>query len=281
MKRTGLLILCVFLLSVLVHGHIRKHYRTGSEMFSQLLYMPAGKYLRPVALGYDALLADFLYLWSIQYYSDPGFHPRMEYLQHTYDIITELDPRFIDAYQTGALFLFHEGRNPEAALRFLNIGIARNPAEWILPTDAGFYCWINLKDYKRAEQYFQQALAMPGAPSLLRRMLAGIQVRIGEKEAAYLMWKQIYEESEKPWRQRIASQHMKELHVLIDLDQLRKAIQLYSEKYHSNPVSLERLAAVGLISKMPTDPEGDKYVYDPVSGRVSYAQGLVLYERYQ
>ena len=78
-----------------------------------LLYLPSGKYLKVAALGFDGLLADLLYLWSIQYYGNYDIKDRYTYLERIYDqVITELDPHYLDPYLVGALIMTAEARNP-------------------------------------------------------------------------------------------------------------------------------------------------------------------------
>jgi tetratricopeptide (TPR) repeat protein len=256
-------------------------YRMNSNMFTQMLYLPSGKYLKPVSFGYYNLLSDFVYLWSIQYYGDPIFSPKMEYLKHTYDIITELDPYYIDAYQTGALFMFYEGRNPKAGLELLDKGIAKNPNEWIIAADAGFYCYMNLKDKPLAIKYFEKVVKIPNAPAQAKRFLAGMHYQIGDKKVAYDLWKEIYETSNKAHIKQIAYQHMHDLKVMVDIEDLKKVIQQYQNQNGKLPLSLEQLHASGLITEIPLNPEGNPYVYDPRTGKVEYSQELEIYKRYQ
>ena len=37
---------------------------------SSIIYIPSGKFLKYATFGYSALAADFVYLWSIQYYGN-------------------------------------------------------------------------------------------------------------------------------------------------------------------------------------------------------------------
>lgn len=280
-KSLALAIVLFFTLAVLVHYHLHQRHRSSDSSFSQMLYLPEGKYLKPVSFGYHILLSDFLYLWSIQYYTDLSIRPRIEYLPHTYDIITDLDPHYIDAYQTGALFLFYEGRNPQAGLRLLNKGFQKNPREWILPVEAGFYCMLNLRNRKLAAHYFELASKVPDAPSLTKRTLASLHFKMGEKELAYRIWKEVYETEEKPSIRRIAFQHMHDLQVLIDLDHLRKAIAQYRNKFQSYPLNLNQLVSSKFLQQVPLDPEGEAYEYNPQTGTIAYSQRLRLYRRYQ
>lgn len=274
-------ILLSFFASVMIHFHLYKEYRSQSTFFSSMLYLPSGKYLKPASFGYDGLLADFIYLWSIQYYGDPGFQPKMEYLKHTYDIITELDPHYLDAYQTGALFMFFEGRNPQAGLDLLEQGMRKNPQEWILPMDAGFYCMMTLKRKDLAAKYFELASKIPTATSFAKRAQASMRFKLGDKAAALQLWSEVYDIAESPTVKQTAYQHMHDLRVLIDMDILRNAIAAYRRKFQRNPLNLEQLIAQRLLARIPAGPDGTGYTYDARTGEVKYATDLPLYKRYQ
>ncbi len=281
MKKITLAIILLFLLAGALHHHIYHKFPVKGSLFTQMMYLPSGKYLKPASFGYYGLLADFIYIWSIQYYSDPVFHPHIEYLKHTYDIITELDPQYLDAYQTGALFMFYEGRNPEAGLKLLDKGLQKNPKEWILPTDAGFYCMMILKDKHQAAEYFQKADNIPGAPTLVKRMRAGLNFQMGQTLYALELWKEVYKTAERPSIKQTAFQHVHDLQVLLDLESLRNAIEIYQHQYHQLPLHLQQLVSAGILNAVPIDPESDPYQYDPRTGKVKYAKDLVIYKRYQ
>jgi tetratricopeptide (TPR) repeat protein len=281
MKKLGVVILLTYVFAISVNYYAYSKYRANSNLFTQMLYLPSGKYLKPISFGYHALLSDFVYLWSIQYYGDPIFSPKMEYLKHTYDIITDLDPNYIDAYQTGALFMFYEGRNPAAGLELLDRGLQKNPNEWILPADAGFYCYMNLKDKARAIEYFNKVTKIPTAPAQAKRFLAGMHFQIGDRRIAYDLWKEVYETADKPHIKQIAYQHMHDLKVLVDIDTLEKAIQQYQKQNGKLPDSLEQLYTSRFVTENPVDPDGRPYGYDPRTGKVEYSQELKIYKRYQ
>ena len=275
------LILLTFFGAVGIHFYLYKQYRSSNTFFTSMLYLPSGKFLKPVSFGYHALLADFIYLWSIQYYGDPGFQPRMEYLKHTYDIITELDPYYLDAYQIGALFMFHEGRNPEAGLKLLEQGMKNNPDEWILPMDAGFYCMMSLKRKDLAAKYFEMASRTPTATSFAKRAMASMHFKMGDKHVAFQLWSEVYDIAENSTIKQTAYQHMHDLRILIDLEQIQNAIWAFHAKYNRNPLNLEQLMAQGFLKQIPADPAGKPYDYDSRVGQVKYSSDLPLYKRYQ
>jgi len=283
MSRTSIaaLTLISFLLASVVHYRVHEKYHVQNAFITQMLYLPSGRYLKPATFGYYGIVADFIYLWSIQYYGDPGFHPQMEYLKHTYDIITELDPYYLDAYETGALFMFYEGRNPKGALQLLDQGLEKNPKQWILPLDAGFYCIMRLKDQKLAAQYFEKASRIPGAHSLAKRALASMRFKLGDKFAALELWREVFHTAENSTVKQTAYQQIYELTVLIDLDTIRAAIQHFEKQFGRLPLNLEQLASRGYLKGVPYDPDGNPYDYNPHSGMVRYPKQLTLYRKYQ
>jgi hypothetical protein len=274
-------ILATFSLAILAHLYVYNRYRSNSDFFSPMLYLPSGKYLKPASFGYHALLADFIYLWSIQYYGDPQFQPRMEYLKHTYDLITELDPQYIDAYHMGALFLFNEGRNPKGGLQLLDEGSRKNPDKWVLPMDAGYYCMMTIKDKELAYKYFDQASKIPGVPPGAKRITASIRFKLGDRKMALDLWTEVYEVATTPSDKQTAYQHVHDLKVLVDLDTIRAAVAAFHRKFHRMPLNLDQLVPRGFLNQVPLDPEGNRYEYDPKTGSVKYSTQLTLYSKYQ
>src|SRR5512143_945176 len=104
---------------------------------SSIIYLPSGKFLKFATFGYSSLAADLVYLWSIQYYSTPTIDDRFNYLDHIFAIISELDPKYTDPYEIGALIAVQEAHNTEAAFKILDLGFAKNPDQWLFPFDAG------------------------------------------------------------------------------------------------------------------------------------------------
>ena len=279
--RLWLPLVLVFALTVLVHYDLSKNENKHDSVIAQIVYLPASGYLKPLTFGYRSVVADFIYLWSIQYYGDPAFRPLTQFLPRTYDLITELDPNFLDAYGTGALFLFYEGRNPKAGLKLLDKGLEKNPAEWILPMDAGFYCLYNLRNKDLSAAYFEKASRVPGAPTFPKRMLAGVEFKKGDKKAALQLWTEVYNEAERASVKQTAFQHVHDLKVLIDLEELRKAIEFFRKTNGRFPYNLTQLSAGGFMTLIPQDPEEDNYNYDPRTGTVKYSKELKMYSRFQ
>jgi tetratricopeptide (TPR) repeat protein len=250
--------------------------QTGGSVHP-ILYLPSGKYLRVMALGFDGLLADTLYLWSIQYYGSYDIKDRYTYLERIYDqVITELDPHYLDPYLVGALIMTAEARNPEMALRLLDKGVRANPGQWLIAFEAGFLCYNDLHDYKRAASYFEKALAVPGVHPLVRRFYAEMYNRAGDKRTSLREWLEIYQSSDDPYVHNVAWNHVHDLKVDVDLADLSAAVERYRTMEKRPPRRLQDLVASGIQEALPRDPEDRDYLYDPQTGGVKYRGGLVL-----
>lgn len=252
----------------------------GGRRETELLYLPNGRYLRVLSLGNAALVADVVYLWSIQFYADYERSDRFRYVEHVFgDVITELDPHYLDAYWLGAMILSVEASDLDAALRLLEKGFRENPRAWILPYLAGWECH-RFGRFARAADYFRRAADVPGAPPMVLRMRAGMTARAGSLREALAQWREVLEDSRSDdTSRRIAARQVRDLQVRIDLSELQAAVRDFAGRLGKLPARLEDLSRSGVIRSLPADPDGEPYGYDPSTGRVSSGASRVLGDR--
>jgi len=244
---------------------------------ADLLYLPNGRLLAPATLGYRHLAADVIYLWAIQYYGHYEIQNRYVYLQKIFrDVITELDPNYIDPYWIGALIMSIEAKDLDMGLGLLDKGIAANPGEWILPYMAGWECY-HARRYDRAARYFDMAIAVPGSPPVIRRAYAAMFQRLGDLRAALAAWGNIASDPQTDEHAReVARRRVRDLTIELDLERVRGAVARYAEARGVAPTSLEDLLRSGLLQHIPLDPDGNPYRYDPKTGQVRAHSELVL-----
>lgn len=235
---------------------------------SSIIYIPSGKFLKPASFGYSALMADVIYLWSIQYYSTPTIDDRFDHLDHIFNIISELDPAYIDPYDIGSLIAVNEARNPDLALKILDTGARKNPDKWIFPFNAGHIAMMTMKDFALAEKYFSQCLKIPGAPEFVERLRANAIFKKGDLITSWETWLDIYNKASDDRTRKIASNHLYNIKQTIDTDMLNRAVLQFKEKYGRFPESLEALVRIGLVREIPQDLDGNNYIYDSQSGKV-------------
>jgi len=238
---------------------------------SSIIYIPSGKFLKYATFGYRALAADVIYLWAIQYYSTPTIDDRFDHLDHIFAIINELDPRFQDPYEVGALIAVQEARNVRAAFTILDRGAANNPDQWVYPFNAGHIALMTLKDYPLAEKYFEQCMKIPGAPEFVERLRANAMFKKGDLKTSWETWLDIYKRAPDERTKKIASNHLYNVKATIDGDALEAAAAKYRERFGRLPVDLAALVRTGFVREVPKDLDGRDYLYDAATGTVKTA----------
>ena len=265
----GLLLVCI---GGWIMPQVSIDYRRGRwSNPDALLFLPTGEYLSAASLGYQALIADALYLWSIQYYGHQMAPEGRQYLWRIFDVITDLDPHYEDAYLTGALMMGVDLGDTELAIRMLEKGAAQNPDGWIYPVETGYYAWMNLGDHELAAQYFDRALAIPGVPEVVGRIRAGMAEATGDKREALDLWVTIYgaaRESGDAKIESVAWQHVYDLKVDLDLEELSAAVRRFRDDRGRPPEALGELAREGYLQAVPVMPTGEAYGYEAATGHV-------------
>jgi hypothetical protein len=235
---------------------------------ASIIYIPSGKYLKHATFGYSSLMADLIYIWAIQYYGNYTIAERYDHLDQIFSIIAELDPRYLDPYEVGAIIAVYEARDPYLAFKVLDRGLEKNPDQWIFPYQAGHYAAINLKDYDLARQYYKKTMAIEGAPVIAKRLYADAAFKGTDFQAAWENWKEVYETTDDERIKKIASNHLYQVKSAIDLAKLKDAIEKYRQINGRLPGNLAQLQSVGLLASIPKDLDGKDYIYDPETGEV-------------
>ena len=263
----GRLLAVLALAGLLLASGAQNRYDAARDYFgdrSTFVSLPSGKSLKILSFGYQNLAADLLFIWSIQFYSTYNLTNRFDFLERVYEAITDINPQYKEPYIVGSLIMVYEARDIPMALRLLDKGSSLNPGEWMFDQDAGFYCYKYLKDYAKAERYYNQAAAKPGAPAFIKRMNAHLVYLQDDPQMAYRMWLEIYRDSRDPLERNAAFNHLYQIRAESDLARLRQGIAAFRARFKRWPASLGEMAGA------PTrDFAGDEYVYDPRSGTVA------------
>ena len=252
----------------------------GNERQSKpLLLLPNGKHLKVASLGQAPVLADLMYLWAIQYYSEYEREDRFQYVQHIFgNVIAELDPHYVDAYWMGALILIVEANDLDAGLELLDQGIEANPENWILPYLAGWECY-HADQFDCAETYFAHAEALPEVPIYVKRTRIGMAAAKGDLRRAYAMWLDILQDpTADAATMDIAERQLRHLKVKIDVSEIQSWVAQFRLENERWPESFTELLKRGYTDALPFDPFGRPYAYDPMSGVVAVPKDRILPE---
>jgi len=245
------------------------HWIASKPTLQQLTYLPEGKYLRIASLGFRELAADLLWLQVIQVMGqrklskDDG-----HWLYLAVDRITTLDPAFVRAYEAGSLALCTLVVLPEESNRLLEKGMHHNPQEWKLPFLLAINLYFEIGDDKQAAEAMAKAASLPGAPDGLARLAAKLFVSAKSPQQAVDFLSKVYEETADENVKKLLEIRLKESIVERDLQLLEEALSRYQDKYSGRPSRLEDLVGPGLLSALPDEPFGGRYLYESATGTV-------------
>ena len=182
----------------------------GAERIEPIFF-PRAEILRPALLGFTGLAADLTWIRTVQYFG--GRVERRDQFPQLYqlvDMVTSLDPHFLDAYVYGGLFLTIVKQYPNA-IAVYEKGTAAIPTAWQIPHDLGRLYFLELRDYGQALRWWSITDRLPGRPHYIPRFLIRLQAKTGHIETALELWRQLLERSENESVSEIARREIKKL----------------------------------------------------------------------
>jgi hypothetical protein len=243
--------------------------RGGSERaLGEVLFLPSGRVLRQLSLGYDGLLADVYWTRVVQYFGGKRVAHSTEFklLGPLLQITTVLDPHLIIAYRFGSIFLADKpprgAGEPLEALALLHRGIVANPEYWRFWEDVGFVYYWDLKDYAAAARAFQAGSERPGAMTWMRALAAKVAAEGGELGTSKFLWSEIARQAGNEQIRKNAEEHLMAIQATEDIGKLNELVALYNQRQGQPPRSLQALVAAGYLRASPRDPSGKPYILD-------------------
>jgi len=258
------------LLVTLFAGSVAARQRVESLQGSQatleeILYLPSGKTVTKLSLGYSSLLADVYWTRAVQYFGAQHIRgsERYDLLAPLLNITTDLDPNLIVAYETGSIFLSQKppdgAGQPDKAVELVEKGIRENPSYWRLYFTLGFIHYVDRHDPKAAEQAFLKGSEVPGALSWMKVMAARMAEHAQESTTAAYLWKAIYDSAADKALKDTAEKHLVSLRVEAELDELERRTKAYYDRRGAYPEEWPDLINAGLLRGVPVDPNGIPY----------------------
>jgi tetratricopeptide (TPR) repeat protein len=242
--------------------------RGKEATIEEVLYLPSGKTVKRLSLGYHSLLADIYWTRAVQYFGGRhGQSKRYDLLYPLLDIATDLDPQLIEVYQSGSVLLSQpvpEGAGqPDKAVTLLEKGIRENPTYWRLYFTLGFVHYMDRHDPKSAEEAFTRGSNVKGALPFMKVMAARMAERSDDMTTAVYLWKAVYDITFDPTVKDTAMRHLASLQVMMDITELTRRVQFYQQKTGAFPAGWPDLVRAGLLQGIPLDPNGTAYKLMP------------------
>ncbi len=239
----------------------------------EVLFLSSPKVIKRASLGYDGLLACIYWTRAVQYFGSRhhNYAPSYNLLAPLLEITTHLDPHLIVAYEFGSSFLAPQppagAGEPERAVALMQYGIQNNPDNWRLYYDLGFVYYMELRDYKKAEQIFERGSHVPNAHPFLKVLAAQMAQHAGEYQTARMLWSATYETTQDKQIKQNAIEHLRALRVDEDVKHLQEAVTGFGQRTGRLPASMAELAEAEGIHGIPVDPDGLPYKLTP-EGRI-------------
>jgi hypothetical protein len=232
--------------------------------------VPTEPVLKALSLGDGPLVADLLWLDTIQYFGGGDPYGTYKALGGMLDRITALDPQYEYPYEFALIVLPYMNQAHEAIV----IG---QRAQQSIPNDGLLTYYLatdyqlNLHDYKDAAKYYELAAKQPGAPgaaiTLAATSLDHITGTLADRLAAAEFWKTAYERETNPDLKKQDYNWYLQLEQVYNLED---AAQSYKQKNGTYPANFQDMVSAGFIPSIPVSPVDRQLILDPSTGKVSF-----------
>lgn len=222
---------------------------------------------KKINLGFNQLIADYLWLRTIQYFGGGDYSKRYHALPKLLAAITDLDPKFVQPHLFAMLVLPYQ-KDVQAAIEIGERGLKNNPKIGLIPYYLGAIYHTEKKDYQRAAEAYAIAATKKDTP-LAAKVLAGVSLsQMNEKQAAVAWWQGILETA-KPDSYEYERAKIWLEHLLLQI-QLEKIVSAFKEKEGRLPKNFEELVELKILPSLPQSPLGVKFLIAPDTGLVYY-----------
>lgn len=248
----------------------------GVRTYEGLNYLPSGKFLRGMSLGYDEALADFLWVRTVGYF---GVHVKTDqdftWLIHMLKLTTELDPRYESPYEFAGVILPAELQKVDVGMAFLKEGIQNipknNPRYWLQPFYLGFCYMIYKNQPAKAAHYLEMATAYPQSPEYLPLLVARLYAADNSPDSGIAFIQSLLNDTKgqinrNEHMRNALLKRMKELIAAEHISILDQAVVEYARVYHQKPSDLNDLVDGLILPFIPKEPFGGTYFLS-INGR--------------
>ena len=274
-KKKYLLFSLIFFILI---GFSQYIYDLNTDYFKKkntFLALPSGKTMRILSFGNSELIADFLYIWSIQFFSNYNLLNSKDFIEDIYNLITDISPRYKDPYLLGSTIMAIEMNDIEMAVRLLQKGSKNMDDEWIFDFESGYYTSKYLKNYKLAEKYYKESSKKKGAPKFISRMLYHSIYMQGKLEESLVLYQNVLKNAKTEIERRSANLHLYQIKFEIDKKKIKAAMDIFFNRYGFYPDNINELVTYRIIREIPKDFKGHHYKYDQKKGTIDPKEGYM------
>jgi len=215
------------------------------------------------AFGFRNVMADVVWLQAVQVAGNRKMTPaEYDRLYVLLNVESDLDPKFEIPYLLGGLILGESPQHGREALRVFERGKVTHPADWRFPFYMGFTHYFSLGDAVAGGGAMAEAARLPGSPPYLPGLASRMLSEAREPDAALQLLQPIVGQESDPARRAVLERRIREVTVERDLQTLERAVERYREITGSVPGDLYALVREGILTAIPPEPNGGRYVID-------------------
>jgi len=247
---------------ILIQHYLERASRVALMDPDRPVSFPKPSLVKSASLKHHTLTADFYWFKAIQYLGNClNYQIKPFQLWRYADFITELDPKFLEAYYYPAVVMITDQITPEENVRLLEKGRKNLPDSWEPPYLLGFVYYYFMNEYEKAAENLDLAAKLGGyVPYAI--FAARIRAEGGNPDLSISFLEEIINDPKiKAWKSS-AEEMVKGVTQRKHLDQLNLLIEEFKARFGSYPSDLEELVKAGLLNSLPLDPMGGIYYLD-------------------
>jgi tetratricopeptide (TPR) repeat protein len=236
--------------------------------------IPSIAALKALSLGDPQVVADMLWLQTIQYFGVGSAYSNYPALGPMLDSITQLDPKFEYPYELGTIVLPFMENTPKA------IVLGERAQTSLRPDQLGFIDFyhasnylLNVKDYEKAAFYYKKSASEPNHPGAAAR-LAGIAYSklnhsLSDRQIAIDYWQTVEDNAKSDDEATQARSWKEHMQIVFGLEQISEIFKTKEGRY---PLSVQELVDKKYIQTVPVSPVHRKLILSPSTGKVDFSQ---------
>lgn len=264
---SGALILLFYIISYLgLHGS--RHELNIQSQASPLFSLPVVM-TQVIAGEFKGLFSDYAVMeaGSIIGKKEKVTPDEWKTVERLFDHALALDPYFQQSYILLQGTLPWYTKDYDVTIALLEKSRDHRFWDWIPGFFIGFDYFYFVKDDLKASEHLMEASSVKDAPPTLATFGARLAQQSGKNETAISFLRMMLEKEKDQDKRDML---VKRINAHLTIDILEKGITSYRGKYGKNPDKLDDLVSAGILAKLPKNPYGYSFGYDPESGNLKF-----------